>query len=82
MSEWPRWGYRFDMTDKTFLIRLSEEEREALRRQAATEHRSMQEVARLAVLDRIALSERRAQVHATLDRVMARDAELLDRLAK
>jgi len=70
------------MTDKTFLIRLSEEEREALRRQAATEHRSMQEVARLAVLDRIALSERRAQVHATLDRVMARDAELLDRLAK
>ena len=74
--------YRFDMTEKTFLIRLSEDEREALRRQAAAEHRSMQEVARLAVLDRIALSERRAEVHATLDRVMARDAELLDRLAK
>lgn len=74
--------YRFDMTEKTFLIRLSDEEREALRRQAASEHRSMQEVARLAVLDRIALSERRAQVHAKLDRVMARDAELLDRLSK
>lgn len=70
------------MTEKTFLIRLSDDEREALRRQAATEHRSMQEVARLAVLDRIEHSERRVQVHATLDRVMARDAELLDRLSK
>jgi predicted transcriptional regulator len=70
------------MTEKTFLIRLSDAEREALRQQAATEHRSMQEVARLAVLDRIELTERRAEVHATLDRVMARDADLLDRLAK
>lgn len=70
------------MSEKTFLIRLSDDEREALRRQAASEHRSMQEVARLAVLARIALSERRAQVHATLDRVMTRDAELLDRLAR
>ncbi len=70
------------MSDKTFLIRLSEDERQALRRQAAAEHRSMQEVARSAVLDRIALGERRAQVQATLDRVMARDAELLDRLAR
>ena len=70
------------MTEKTFLIRLSDAEREALRQQAATEHRSMQEVVRLAVLDRIELTERRAEVHATLDRVMARDADLLDRLAK
>ncbi|HZJ03944.1 MAG TPA: hypothetical protein VFD59_00555 [Nocardioidaceae bacterium] len=70
------------MAEKTFLIRLSDDEREALRRQAATEHRSMQEVARLAVIDRISTAERSTEVRASLERIMARDAELLDRLGR
>lgn len=70
------------MPEKTFLIRLSDDEREALRRQAAAEHRSMQEVARMAVLERIGSSDRAKEVRSSLERIMARDAELLDRLAK
>ena len=78
-----RWApYHFDMSMKSFLIRLSDEEREALRAQAAIESRSMQEVARLAVLARISSSDRRAGVAASLERIMVRDAELIDRLGK
>lgn len=70
------------MTDKAFLIRLSDEEREALREQAELEHRSMQDVARLAVLGRVEARRRSADVRSSLERIMARDSELLDRLSK
>ncbi|HEX5944827.1 MAG TPA: hypothetical protein VFY82_01055 [Acidimicrobiales bacterium] len=41
-----------------FVLKLTEEETELLRAQAEREHRSMHEVARLAVLDRVADAER------------------------
>lgn len=63
-------------------LRLTEEETEALRRQAEREHRSMQEVARLAVLDRIGRSERAALMRDIADEIMVRDAEALRRLGE
>jgi hypothetical protein len=63
-------------------LRLTEEETELLREQAAREHRSMQEVARLAILDRVRESARSAEVRASLARIIDRDAELLQRLAE
>ncbi|MCF8539677.1 MAG: hypothetical protein K9G12_05300 [Candidatus Nanopelagicales bacterium] len=63
-------------------LRLTEEETEALRRQAEREHRSMQEVVRLAVLDRISKSERTALMRDIADEIMERDAEALRRLAE
>ena len=63
-------------------LRLTEEETEALRRQAEREHRSMQEVVRLAVLDRISSSERTALMRDIADEIMERDAEALRRLAE
>lgn len=74
--------YHYDMSTKGFLIRLSDDEREALRAQAVTESRSMQEVARLAILDRLNAGDRRARVEASLDRIMVRDAELIERLSQ
>jgi len=41
-----------------FVLKLTEQETELLRTQAEREHRSMHEVARLAVLERIDASER------------------------
>lgn len=65
-----------------FVIKLSPDDTEALREQAAREHRSMHEVAALAIKTRIAL-DRRAQVLDELfDEVATEDAELLDRLAR
>lgn len=66
----------------TFLVRLTEEERDALRAQADAEHRSMQEVARAAILERVAAASQRERALHTLSRVMERDAELLDRLSR
>lgn len=63
-------------------LRLSEEETELLRKQAEREHRSMQEVARLAILDRIERDSRSERIRAMGQAVMERDAELMDRLAK
>ncbi len=57
-------------------LRLSDEETELLRRQAELEGRSMHEVARLAILDRI----RGAQVVAYAREGAERYQELLDRL--
>lgn len=63
-------------------LRLTDAETEALRAQADLEHRSMQEVARLAIIDRIAQTNRAAKVNDLVDEVVARDAELLRRLAQ
>jgi hypothetical protein len=63
-----------------FVLRLSDEETAALRRQADLEGRSMNEVARLAINERIARLGRFSRDDAKVDRIMARDADLLDRL--
>jgi len=51
-----------------------------LRAQADREHRSMNEVVRLAVLSRIEEAERRERVLALTDRVMSEHAHTLRRL--
>jgi hypothetical protein len=61
-------------------LRLTPEEMERLRAQAAREHRSMNEVARLAVLSRIDDAERRARVLALTDQVMSEHAHTIERL--
>lgn len=61
-------------------LRLTETETEALRRKAAEEGRSMQEVARKAIADYV--SDRPARLRAAIQRVRAEDAELLDRLSR
>ncbi|MGH9251002.1 MAG: DNA-binding protein [Acidimicrobiales bacterium] len=63
-------------------LRLTDEEAALLREQAAREHRSMQEVARLAILDRVHGSARAAEVRASLARIIDRDSELIARLAE
>lgn len=63
-------------------LRLSDDETEALRRQAEVEHRSMQEVARLAILDRIRQANRKQLMREIADEIMVRDSEALRRLAE
>lgn len=65
-----------------FVVRLTAEETEALREQAAREHRSMHEVAVLAIRARIAADRRAAVLDDLFDSAAAEDAELLDRLSK
>lgn len=61
-------------------LRLTEAETVALRRKAAEEGRSMQEVARAAIAQYV--RDRPARLHAAVERVRTEDAELLDRLSK
>lgn len=61
-------------------LRLTDEETERLRAQAMRERRSMNEVARLAVLGRIEDAERRERVLALTDQVMSEHAHTLERL--
>jgi len=61
-------------------LRLTPEEMARLRAQAAREHRSMNEVARLALLSRIEDAERRERVLALTDQVMSEHAHTLARL--
>ncbi|MEI6623350.1 MAG: hypothetical protein WCP28_15725 [Actinomycetes bacterium] len=63
-------------------LRLTEEETEALRQQSDLEHRSMHEVVRLALLDRIAKTKRSSQIREMTREVMQRDSEALRLLAK
>lgn len=67
---------------QSFLIRLSEDEHEQLKQLARSEHRSMQDVARLAIQERAERTGRRAEVRSKLSEIMERDAGLLDRLAQ
>ncbi|HEX7222824.1 MAG TPA: ribbon-helix-helix protein, CopG family [Candidatus Limnocylindrales bacterium] len=59
-------------------LRLTPEETEALRETARREHRSMQEVAREAILVYVTSRTRRRNEH--LARIVAEDAELIRRL--
>lgn len=61
-------------------LRLSEAETDALRRKAAEEGRSMQEVARAAIAEYVA--DRPARLRDAISRVKTEDAELLARLAR
>jgi hypothetical protein len=65
-----------------FVVKLSPEDTESLREQAAREHRSMHEVAILAIQARIAADRRAAAVDELFDQAAAEDAELLDRLGR
>ena len=65
-----------------FVLRLTTEETEALREQAAREHRSMHEVAVLAIRARVAADRRAAVLDGLFDGALVEDAELLDRLAQ
>jgi len=61
-------------------LRLSDTQAEALRRKAAEEGRSMQEVAKSAIADYV--SGRPERLRAAIEKVRAEDAELLDRLSR
>ena len=61
-------------------LRLSDGEAEALRRKAADEGRSMQEVAKAAIADYV--SGRPERLRAAIEKVRTEDAELLDRLGR
>lgn len=76
-AAWSR--YRFDMA---FVVRLSPEDTEALREQAAREHRSMHEVAVQVIEARVAADRRAALPDELFDTTAAEDGELLGRLAR
>jgi hypothetical protein len=61
-------------------LRLTDAETEALRRKAAEEGRSMQEVARTAIADYV--SDRPGRLRAAVEQVRTEDAELLERLGR
>jgi hypothetical protein len=61
-------------------LRLTKDETEALRRKAAEEGSSMQEVARRAIAEYV--SERPGRLRAAVERVRVEDAELLERLSR
>ncbi len=61
-------------------LRLSDSEADALRRKAAEEGRSMQEVAKSAIAEYV--SGRPERLRAAIEKVRTEDAELLDRLSR
>jgi predicted transcriptional regulator len=63
-------------------LRLTEDETEALRRQAEAEHRSMQDVARAAVREYVDRRSLRVRVEQALDVLTPQYADLLERLGK
>ncbi len=63
-------------------LRLTDEESEALRMRAEDEGRSMQEIARQAVRDYVALHNRREAIDKVLDVELVRYADALERLGQ
>jgi predicted transcriptional regulator len=63
-------------------LRLTDEERAALRRRAEREGRSMQQVAREAVRDYIERASRQELLDRVLDEELPRYAEALERLGE
>jgi predicted transcriptional regulator len=63
-------------------LRLSDAETEALRRRAALEQRSMQDVARQAVRDYIEQHSRDQLIMSVMDSQLPRYAEALERLGQ
>ena len=63
-------------------LRLSEDEQEMLRRRAAEEGVSMQELARRAVREYVGLEDHRDRVFAAARRVLTAHADAIDRLGR
>jgi predicted transcriptional regulator len=63
-------------------LRLSDEEQELLRRRAAEEGVSMQEVARRAVREYVGLEDHRDRVFASAKRVLTAHADAIERLGR
>jgi len=63
-------------------LRLDESETKALRRRAAMENRSMQDVARQAVRDYVERTARAELIEAVMDAELPRYAEALERLGR
>ena len=63
-------------------LRLTDEETEALRIQAEREHRSMHEVVRLAIADRVSRTARSDEILAAGRAVRERDAKAMRLLAQ
>lgn len=63
-------------------LRLSDEEHELLRRRAAEEGVSMQEVARRAVREYVGLEDHRDRVFASAKRVLTAHADAIERLGR
>jgi len=63
-------------------LRLDDTETSALRRRAALEDRSMQDVARAAIREYIEQHSRRELIDDVLDRELPRFAEALERLGR
>jgi hypothetical protein len=78
-ATWYRIGI---VTTVAMTLRFTDAETQALRAQAAAEHRSMQDVARRAIVEYIERRRRERQVDAAVDRVRERDVELLRLLAE
>jgi len=70
------------MSAMAMTLRLTDDEREALRRRARLEGRSMQEVAREAVREYIDRTSRRELLDRVLDEDLPRYAEALKRLGE
>ena len=63
-------------------LRLTDEESVALRRQAHTEQRSMQDVARRAIRTYIEAQSRSALIDSAIDDTLSRYADALERLGQ
>ncbi len=63
-------------------LRLTDDEQDLLRKRAAHEGISMQELARRAIRDYVGLEDHRDRVFASARRVMTAHAEALDRLGR
>jgi hypothetical protein len=63
-------------------LRLADDESEALRRRAALEHRSMQEVARQAIREYVENHSRAEVLDQVLDEELPRYTEALERLGQ
>lgn len=63
-------------------LRLSDEEQEMLRRRAAEEGVSMQEVARRAVREYVGIEDHRDRVLASARRVLTAHADAIERLGR
>lgn len=63
-------------------LRLTDEEQEQLRRRAADEGVSMQEIARRAVREYVGLEDHRDRVFASARRVLIAHSEAIERLGR
>ena len=70
------------MTFMAMTLRLTDDESAALRARAEAEGVSMQDVARKAIRQYTEQAERRAEFNAAADRVLTKQAAVLERLGK